>query len=791
MNRRMSLFLRFLSPSLVLLLAPSLWSANASFQTSSLPHNVRIEGLAELAGAVTLTTKTPGETIPANSSLGLAYSAPISATASDDGSNKIVTCTVGGVTGACPPFVTVQVAGKNIFLGFGAALTFPSGGDGLTIDQVRLNVSGLSPGGQATVLLSGGGSFGTLTNPQLTVVNGAFTSLNPSASTLTASSSGVFACAPQGTTAMTFSVSVMEGFAGGFSSVTQEGGTGAATATNGANLEVLLTNVPPGVTVAPANTTGSTASLTFGPLPAAITQSGTGTMLFSFPFTATNTGSVETAVVNFTAGFTNPIPLSALAGTVTARARLGPVSTASVSPPVIVSFVNNTAVSGTPFAVVPCTLALTGGSSIVKFQAAAGTGLTAVSQLEVYEARASAATFTATSSASWLSASPATGVTPLFIAVNFDATNLTPGTYTGQIVVTAVGATSVTIQAQFTVVSPIPTISLNQGTFTFNGLLGASNPPPQSTTISNSGTGAFNWTTSASTVTGGSWLSVSPASGTGAGSITASVNIAGLALGQYTGTIQVASVGASNTPQTISVILTVTSPPTIAPALPLLSFVSAAGANPGPQTLQINNSGGGTLGLTVATSTSSGGTWLTATPSTGTAPLALTVSVAASSLAVGNYQGTITLTATAGSGALNSPQTVGVNLAVGTPAINTGGVVGGASYITNASVTPGSIGTIFGVRLAANTASATTLPLPVILAGTQVFLNGLSGIACPLFYVSPPRLTSRCPWKRRPLPRRLRSFPAVWRDPRRQSHPARYTREFSRSTARVPARRRR
>jgi uncharacterized protein (TIGR03437 family) len=734
-------------PSLLLMLVPSLWAATPAFLTSSQPRIVRIEGLAELAGAVTFSVTNPGATAASGSYLGVTYSAPISVTGSDDGSNHAVSCVIGGVSGACDPTkVTAQASGNAIYIGFTANLTFPNAGDGISITQVRLNVTGMSPNAQATVLISG--SAGSVTQSQLVVVSSVLPSLSTSNSTFTPSPSGASACATPGTSAMGFSLSVVENIAGAFSSVTQEGGSGAAAATNGANLEVLLTNVPAGVTITPSSTTGSSATLTFAALPAPITQSTTGNMMFSFPFTATSSGSVETAVISFFAGFTSPISLSSIAAApITARARLGPVSNAGVSPPTIVSFLDNTAVSGTPFAIVPCTLYAQSANPI-KFQTIAGSGPTVVTAVGLYEGQANSTAYTATVSTSsgggWLSATPLTGVTPASLTVSFDATNLGAGTYNGQIVVGAVGASSVTVLAQFFVVSASPTITLNQSSFAFNGLLGATNPPVQSTIISNSGSGAFNWTTSASTVTGGNWLSVSPATGTGSNSITASVNIAGLAVGQYTGSIVVASTAATNTPQTISVTLSITSPPTIAPSPPVLTFISALGANPASQAVTINNSGGGTLGVTVTTATASGGNWLSATPSTGTAPLSLTVTVASSNLPAGNYQGTIVIAATSASAANNSPQTVGVTLAVGAPVVSKGGIVNAASYVTGASITPGSIASIFGSQLAATTVSGGS-PLPTILGGTQVFLGGVNGIACPLFYVSPTQINFEMP----------------------------------------------
>jgi hypothetical protein len=106
---------------------------------------------------------------------------------------------------------------------------------------------------------------------------------------------------------------------------------------------------------------------------------------------------------------------------------------------------------------------------------------------------------------------------------------------------------------------PAPTISLSAGSLSFTGTSGSSNPGSQTVSISNSGTRTLNWT--ASVTSGASWLSVSPQSGMAPSTITASVNIVGLAAGVYNGNIAVAATGATNTPQNIIVALTLSSPP--------------------------------------------------------------------------------------------------------------------------------------------------------------------------------------------------------------------------------------
>jgi hypothetical protein len=117
--------------------------------------------------------------------------------------------------------------------------------------------------------------------------------------------------------------------------------------------------------------------------------------------------------------------------------------------------------------------------------------------------------------------------------------------------------------------------------------------------------------------------------------------------------------------------------PTIGVSPSSLSFTATAGgSNPANQTVSITNTGGGTLNWTA----SDNATWLTISPTSGTAPSTLTASVNISGLAAGTYNGTITISAT---GATNSPVSVPVTLTVnatgGTELIVNGGFEGSAS----------------------------------------------------------------------------------------------------------------
>jgi adhesin/invasin len=72
--------------------------------------------------------------------------------------------------------------------------------------------------------------------------------------------------------------------------------------------------------------------------------------------------------------------------------------------------------------------------------------------------------------------------------------------------------------------------------------------------------------------------------------------------------------------------------------------------------------------------------------------------------------------------------------------IGQNGIVDGAAFASTLS--GGGIASLFGMNLAASTSSAAAVPLPTILAATQVLVNG---VPAPLFYVSPTQINFQMP----------------------------------------------
>lgn len=186
---------------------------------------------------------------------------------------------------------------------------------------------------------------------------------------------------------------------------------------------------------------------------------------------------------------------------------------------------------------------------------------------------------------------------------------------------------------------PSPAIGVSTSGFSFSGQQNAGNPSPQTLTITNKGGGTLIWNATSNAA----WLTLSPASGTNNGTITLTAITSSLTAGTYSTIIAVNAVGAPTI--TIPVNLTVAPapvPPAIGTSPTSFSFtVQQGGGNPAAQTLNISNTGGGTLTWTASDNVA----WLMLSPASGTNHGAVSVSAAPGSLDVGTYSGSITISA--------------------------------------------------------------------------------------------------------------------------------------------------
>ncbi|ALA58834.1 beta strand repeat-containing protein [Nitrospira moscoviensis] len=268
-------------------------------------------------------------------------------------------------------------------------------------------------------------------------------------------------------------------------------------------------------------------------------------------------------------------------------------------------------------------------------------------------------TWTATDNAAWLTVTPATGTNSGTLTASVNLSGLAAGTYHAAVTISGSGVTAKTVPVTLTVsAAAAPAIGLNPTSLSFSGTVGGANPAAKSIGISNAGGGTLTWTASDNAA----WLTLSPTSGTNSGTVSASVNLSGLAAGTYNAAVTISATGAAA--KTVPVTLTVNAPttsPSIGFSPTSLTFsATAGGSNPAGKSFIITNPGGGTLTWSI----SDNAAWLSVTPTSGTTTTetdTLTASVNLSGLAVGTYNGTITITA---AGASNSPRTIPVTLTV-------------------------------------------------------------------------------------------------------------------------------
>jgi uncharacterized protein (TIGR03437 family) len=265
---------------------------------------------------------------------------------------------------------------------------------------------------------------------------------------------------------------------------------------------------------------------------------------------------------------------------------------------------------------------------------------------------------------SWLSLSPASGSSlPAQATVVVNPAGLTAGNYSGTVTITTPSGTqNVTIVLS---VSAGAILNSRPGSLIFSYQTGTGTPAGQSVFFSTSDIALNSSLDITGTVAASvPWITVT----TFQKSIQVFVDPTGLTGGVYSGNITVSPSNLSAL--TLPVVLVVnggaggggsTGPLVFTPSS--LGFAATAGTNPATQTLQL------TASVSTSFTVTSNQSWLTVSPTSGTAPTNLSVAVAAAGLAAGTYNGTLTFNSS------GVQQFVTVSLTV----TGTGGGGGGAS----------------------------------------------------------------------------------------------------------------
>jgi len=264
------------------------------------------------------------------------------------------------------------------------------------------------------------------------------------------------------------------------------------------------------------------------------------------------------------------------------------------------------------------------------------------------------------SGGNWLSLSSTSGTAspaaPAAVYVTARAAGLSPGVYSGLITIESPSSTQPqTVVVDLLISQVTQTVSLSQTALQFTAVEGEATAP-RKFGIVNTGQGVMNWTARAQTVNGGSWLSVSPASGQSeAGSVIvsqaeAAVITRGLRTGTYAGFIRVDAPAANNSPRLVTVVLTVlpagSKTGTRLSPSGLIFTARAGGGSPSSQLVSLTTSNPGQVSAAGQPFTINGGDWLKVLPTnlmvSASDPRAIVVQPDVGKLAAGEYRASLT-----------------------------------------------------------------------------------------------------------------------------------------------------
>ena len=332
----------------------------------------------------------------------------------------------------------------------------------------------------------------------------------------------------------------------------------------------------------------------------------------------------------------------------------------------------------------------------------------------------------------WLAASPLSATLPASPKVLVNPTSLTVGTYTGTISVSTTGTTSQAVAVPVTLVVKAAPSSLtaSASSVAINHVRGGPAPAPTTLNLTSSGA-VLSYSASSA---GGSWLTVSPKSGIAfpsfPGTLTLTVNPAGLPPGPYKATITIAAPQATNKSQTITVNLTV------GPGLPVLSTIWPPRVTEGAAATTVTLTGANFFSGSVVKSGTATlvSTVLGDSAATAVIPAELMATFGALGVVVSNP----------GTGGGDS-QSLSLVVDAATPMV--AAVLNGASFV-DGPVAPGEMVTLFGSRLGPDTLTSFVAPAPgsgiaTTLAGTTVYFDGTPA---PILFTSARQVAVMAPY---------------------------------------------
>lgn len=263
-------------------------------------------------------------------------------------------------------------------------------------------------------------------------------------------------------------------------------------------------------------------------------------------------------------------------------------------------------------------------------------------------------------------ASNTTPNAPVFVQVQVKTNGLAVGAYQDAIQLSS-PAGNIQVPVSLFVAASGPVLALDSTGVLFQAIADGGSSQTQTVQILNLGDAgsSVNWNASLVSPAPGesapNWLSLQPSSGTATGSMPGSLTLAlapgatELAPGPYYAIVKVADSDSLNSPQYISAVLNL-APSSASPVAAVtpggLVFTAVAGsssATPASQQVQIQISSASAVAFAVTATTADNGSWLTATPTSGTASGQaagdVAVSVNPSGMVPGFYSGLVFVSA--------------------------------------------------------------------------------------------------------------------------------------------------
>jgi uncharacterized protein (TIGR03437 family) len=207
-----------------------------------------------------------------------------------------------------------------------------------------------------------------------------------------------------------------------------------------------------------------------------------------------------------------------------------------------------------------------------------------------------------TADGNWLQVDQNFATTPATVNVRANNSGLAQGIYQGSISVQSRPSNVASVPVTLTVGAPA-VLSLSPSNLTFNYQMADPSPTTQSVRIGSLNSSVQTFTVAATTTDGGKWLIAGASPSSTPGAVNVGVNTDGLAVGTYTGVINVLAGIANASPQPIVVTLIIKSAPlptvqsvtsaasyasgTVAPG----EIVTIFGANIGPKSLTLPPNG--------------------------------------------------------------------------------------------------------------------------------------------------------------------------------------------------------